>query len=273
MLSRMSCLARFPAACKATWLGLDCASEGSEGTHFDVRVLSRVQLGIISIAPPYRAAVFVSTTAKRSCSHLVLVDMESSISHALEYSWLKSLTNNPLLWLLLGLVAIHGARLCFNKAAFAFDRLRGYVSHHEHERMKAIEGVECQLMRMVNSMATLEGRMNDMADDMREVRNLVQEHVDAPVNIMEHLIDIHADLKANVGKWHRLTRLTKHRLDNQNFILQCLFYSMDEPFLLLCDMSNILEEAIDPTSPYPFTLRLANRPRGRGARPLDRAYY
>ena len=38
-------------------------------------------------------------------------------------------------------------------------------------------------------MATLEGRMNEMADDMREIRELVQHHVDAPVDIMEHLID------------------------------------------------------------------------------------
>ena len=33
-----------------------------------------------------------------------------------------------------------------------------------------------------------------------------------------------------------------------------LFYSLDESFLLLCDMANVLEEAVDPTSPYPFTL-------------------
>ena len=66
---------------------------------------------------------------------------------------------------------------------------RVYLPLYEHERIKPIEGAECRLMRVVNSMATLEGRMNEMADDMREIRELVQHHVDAPVDIMEHLID------------------------------------------------------------------------------------
>ena len=39
-----------------------------------------------------------------------------------------------------------------------------------------------------------------------------------------------------------------------------MYYSLDEQFMLLCDLANILEETIDPTSPYPFTLRLAHRP-------------
>ena len=76
---------------------------------------------------------------------------------------------------------------------------------------------------------------------------------------MSDLADIHDMLTQSVSRLDRLASLTKHRLDNQNHNLRCMYYSLDEQFLLLCDLVNIVEKAIDPTSPYPFTLRLTHR--------------
>ena len=122
-------------------------------------------------------------------------------------------------------------------------------------------------------MAEMKAAMYDMLRDMKDLHKIAEEAINVHDDLGNDVIDTHYELATVIPELSRLAQLVKHRVDEQNFILQCVFYSMDEQFLLLCDLANIIEEVIDPTCPYPFTLRLAHRPRGEGPRPRNRRCY
>lgn len=133
--------------------------------------------------------------------------------------------------------------------------------------------VESRLRKVEYDMAEMKAAMYDMLRDMKTLHKIAEEAINVHDDIGNEVIDTHYELATVIPELSRLSQLIKHRVDDQNFILQCVFYSLDEQFLLLCDLANIVEEAIDPTCPYPFTLRLAHRPRGQGPRPRNRQYY
>ena len=133
--------------------------------------------------------------------------------------------------------------------------------------------VESRLRKVEHDMAEMKAAMYDMVRDMKTLHKIAEEAINVHDDIGNEVIDTHYELATVIPEFSRLSQLSKHRVDEQNFILQRVFYSLDEQFLLLCDLANIIEEAIDPTCPYPFTLRLAHRPRGQGPRPRNRQYY
>ena len=132
---------------------------------------------------------------------------------------------------------------------------------------------EPRLRRVEYDMAEMKAAMYDMLRDMKDLHKIAEEAINVHDDLGNDVIDTHYELATVIPELSRLAQLVKHRVDEQNFILQCVFYSMDEQFLLLCDLANIIEEVIDPTCPYPFTLRLAHRPRGEGPRPRNRRCY
>ena len=125
----------------------------------------------------------------------------------------------------------------------------------------------------IEEMRDTKQTMLAMSIEMKDLRSIAAEAINLHDDFGNDIIDMHYDLASVIPELSRLADLVKHRVDNQNFVLQCMFYSLDEQFLLLCDLANTLEEASDPTCPYPFTLRLAHRPRGQGARPHGRQHY
>ena len=133
--------------------------------------------------------------------------------------------------------------------------------------------IERRLGKIEHTLYDIKEFMERLQTEFRDIKATAVEAIELPNNVCEVLVDIEDTMKTLAPKLERLVGVVKHRIDNQNSVLQCMYYSLDEQFLLLCDLANILEEAIDPTSPYPFTLRLAHRPRGQGARPGNRQYY
>ena len=133
--------------------------------------------------------------------------------------------------------------------------------------------IERRLGKIEHTLYDIKEFMECLQTEFRDIKATAVEAIELPNNVCEVLVDIEGTMKTLAPKLERLVGVVKHRIDNQNSVLQCMYYSLDEQFLLLCDLANILEEAIDPTSPYPFTLRLAHRPRGQGARPRNRQYY
>ena len=134
-------------------------------------------------------------------------------------------------------------------------------------------GAETRLRHVEYEIMEIKAATLDMLTDMKDLRKVAMEAINIHDDLGNDVIDTHYELATVIPELSRLSQLVKHRVDDQNFIMQCMFYSSDEQFLLLCDLANILEEAIDPQCPYPFTLSLAHRPRGQGPRPQNRRYY
>ena len=149
----------------------------------------------------------------------------------------------------------------------------GLYSFYDHERMKAIYEMETKLLRIRCEMGDLREYMEKIHTDVRDLHMVATSAIEQPNNVCEVLVDIEDSMKTLAPKLERLVQVVRHRIDNQNYVTQCMYYSLDEQFLLLCDLANIKEEVIDPTCPYPFTLRLAHMPRGQGPRPRNRSYY
>ena len=141
------------------------------------------------------------------------------------------------------------------------------------EDANVLQRVEFRLSKLEYTLYDLKEFLESLQTEMRDLKSVATEAIELPNNVCEVLVDVEDSMKTLAPKLERLSSTVKHRIDNQKFVLQCMYYSLDEQFLLLCHLAYILEEAVDPTSPYPFTLRLAHRPRGSGARPRNRQYY
>ena len=201
---------------------------------------------------------------------------------------------SPLLWGIFLLAVIQTVKLFWRKLRHLQQRVQAFLDRFEkvgtlytrgETLLEALEraaakidssgatDVESRLRKVEYDMAEMKAAMYDMLRDMKTLHKIAEEAINVHDDIGNEVIDTHYELATVIPELSRLSQLTKHRVDDQNFILQCVFYSLDEQFLLLCDLANIVEEAIDPTCPYPFTLRLAHRPRGQGPRPRNRQYY
>ena len=84
------------------------------------------------------------------------------------------------------------------------------------------------------------------------LRSVATEAIEVPNNLGELMVDLQEDLRTHTKALERLNSLVKHMLDTQNHILHVFCFQLDEQYWL---------ELVDPTSPYPFTLRLAPSPR------------
>eukprot|EP00439_Symbiodinium_sp_Y106_P036175 s1912_g4.t1 len=102
---------------------------------------------------------------------------------------------------------------------------------------------EPRLRRVEYDMAEMKAAMYDMLRDMKDLHKIAEEAINVHDDLGNDVIDTHYELATVIPELSRLAQLVKHRVDEQNFILQCVFYSMDEQFLLLCDLANIIEEA------------------------------
>lgn len=201
---------------------------------------------------------------------------------------------SPLLWGIFLLAVIQTVKLFWRKLRHLQQGVQAFLDRFEkvgtlytrgETLLEALEraaakidssgatDVESRLRKVEYDMAEMKAAMYDMLRDMKTLHKIAEEAINVHDDIGNEVIDTHYELATVIPELSRLSQLTKHRVDDQNFILQCVFYSLDEQFLLLCDLANIVEEAIDPTCPYPFTLRLAHRPRGQGPRPRNRQYY
>ena len=201
---------------------------------------------------------------------------------------------SPLLWGIFLLAVIQTVKLFWRKLRHLQQRVQAFLDRFEkvgtlytrgETLLEALEraaakidssgatDVESRLRKVEYDMAEMKAAMYDMLRDMKTLHKIAEEAINVHDDIGNEVIDTHYELATVIAELSRLSQLIKHRVDDQNFILQCVFYSLDEQFLLLCDLANIIEEAIDPTCPYPFTLRLAHRPRGQGPRPRNRQYY
>ena len=201
---------------------------------------------------------------------------------------------SPLLWGIFLLAVIQTVKLFWRKLRHLQQGVQAFLDRFEkvgtlytrgETLLEALEraaakidssgatDVESRLRKVEYDMAEMKAAMYDMLRDMKTLHKIAEEAINVHDDIGNEVIDTHYELATVIPELSRLSQLTKHRVDDQNFILQCVFYSLDEQFLLLCDLANIIEEAIDPTCPYPFTLRLAHRPRGQGPRPRNRQYY
>ena len=201
---------------------------------------------------------------------------------------------SPLLWGIFLLAVIQTVKLFWRKLRHLQQRVQAFLDRFEkvgtlytrgETLLEALEraaakidssgatDVESRLRKVEYDMAEMKAAMYDMLRDMKALHKIAEEAINVHDDIGNEVIDTHYELATVIPELSRLSQLIKHRVDDQNFILQCVFYSLDEQFLLLCDLANIVEEAIDPTCPYPFTLRLAHRPRGQGPRPRNRQYY
>ena len=201
---------------------------------------------------------------------------------------------SPLLWGIFLLAVIQTVKIFWRKLRHLQQRAQAFLDRFEkvgtlytrgETLLEALEraaakidssgatDVESRLRKVEYDMAEMKAAMYDMLRDMKTLHKIAEEAINVHDDIGNEVIDTHYELATVIPELSRLSQLTKHRVDDQNFILQCGFYSLDEQFLLLCDLANIVEEAIDPTCPYPFTLRLAHRPRGQGPRPRNRQYY
>ena len=201
---------------------------------------------------------------------------------------------SPLLWGIFLLAVIQTVKIFWRKLRHLQQRAQAFLDRFEkvgtlytrgETLLEALEraaakidssgatDVESRLRKVEYDMAEMKAAMYDMLRDMKTLHKIAEEAINVHDDIGNEVIDTHYELATVIPELSRLSQLTKHRVDDQNFILQCVFYSLDEQFLLLCDLANIVEEAIDPTCPYPFTLRLAHRPRGQGPRPRNRQYY
>ena len=114
--------------------------------------------------------------------------------------------------------------------------------------------IERRLGKIEHTLYDIKEFMECLQTEFRDIKATAVEAIELPNNVCEVLVDTEDTMKTLAPKLERLVGVVKHRIDNQNSVLQCMYYSLDEQFLLLCDLANILEEAIDPTSPYPFTL-------------------
>ena len=201
---------------------------------------------------------------------------------------------SPLLWGIFLLAVIQTVKLFWRKLRHLQQRVQAFLDRFEkvgtlytrgETLLEALEraaakidssgatDVESRLRKVEYDMAEMKAAMYDMLRDMKTLHKIAEEAINVHDDIGNEVIDTHYELATVIPELSRLSQLIKHRVDDQNFILQCVFYSLDEQFLLLCDLANIIEEAIDPTCPYPFTLRLAHRPGGQGPRPRNRQYY
>lgn len=201
---------------------------------------------------------------------------------------------SPLLWGIFLLAVIQTVKLFWRKLRHLQQGVQAFLDRFEkvgtlytrgETLLEALEraaakidssgatDVESRLRKVEYDMAEMKAAMYDMLRDMKTLHKIAEEAINVHDDIGNEVIDTHYELATVIPELSRLSQLIKHRVDDQNFILQCVFYSLDEQFLLLCDLANIIEEAIDPTCPYPFTLRLAHRPRGQGPRPRNRQYY
>ena len=201
---------------------------------------------------------------------------------------------SPLLWEIFLLAVIQTVKLFWRKLRHLQQGVQAFLDRFEkvgtlytrgETLLEALEraaakidssgatDVESRLRKVEYDMAEMKAAMYDMLRDMKTLHKIAEEAINVRDDIGNEVIDTHYELATVIPELSRLSQLIKHRVDDQNFILQCVFYSLDEQFLLLCDLANIIEEAIDPTCPYPFTLRLAHRPRGQGPRPRNRQYY
>ena len=201
---------------------------------------------------------------------------------------------SPLLWGIFLLAVIQTVKLFWRKLRHLQQGVQAFLDRFEkvgtlytrgETLLEALEraaakidssgatDVESRLRKVEYDMAEMKAAMYDMLRDMKTLHKIAEEAINVHDDIGNEVIDTHYELATVIPELSRLSQLIKHRVDDQNFILQCVFYSLDEQFLLLCDLANIVEEAIDPTCPYPFTLRLAHRPRGQGPRPRNRQYY
>ena len=201
---------------------------------------------------------------------------------------------SPLLWGIFLLAVIQTVKLFWRKLRHLQQGVQAFLDRFEkvgtlytrgETLLEALEraaakidssgatDVESRLRKVEYDMAEMKAAMYDMLRDMKTLHKIAEEAINVHDDIGNEVIDTHYELATVIAELSRLSQLIKHRVDDQNFILQCVFYSLDEQFLLLCDLANIVEEAIDPTCPYPFTLRLAHRPRGQGPRPRNRQYY
>ena len=201
---------------------------------------------------------------------------------------------SPLLWGIFLLAVIQTVKLFWRKLRHLQQGVQAFLDRFEkvgtlytrgETLLEALEraaakidssgatDVESRLRKVEYDMAEMKAAMYDMLRDMKTLHKIAEEAINVHDDIGNEVIGTHYELATVIPELSRLSQLIKHRVDDQNFILQCVFYSLDEQFLLLCDLANIIEEAIDPTCPYPFTLRLAHRPRGQGPRPRNRQYY
>ena len=201
---------------------------------------------------------------------------------------------SPLLWGIFLLAVIQTVKLFWRKLRHLQQGVQAFLDRFEkvgtlytrgETLLEALEraaakidssgatDVESRLRKVEYDMAEMKAAMYDMLRDMKTLHKIAEQAINVHDDIGNEVIGTHYELATVIPELSRLSQLIKHRVDDQNFILQCVFYSLDEQFLLLCDLANIVEEAIDPTCPYPFTLRLAHRPRGQGPRPRNRQYY
>ena len=97
----------------------------------------------------------------------------------------------------------------------------------------------------IEEMRDTKQTMLAMSIEMKDLRSIAAEAINLHDDFGNDIIDMHYDLASVIPELSRLADLVKHRVDNQNFVLQCMFYSLDEQFLLLCDLANTLEEASD----------------------------
>ena len=245
--------------------------------------------------PPSLPTVHLDSQASLPKVEVVYVRRRSILaSHVSRAAMSWNMLFNPFLWGTFLLLAIQAAKLLWCRLIQLQRGIRTFLDQIQQVDTLCATGKsllatlaevtakldsfgatspEPRLRRIEHDMAEMKAAMYDMLRDMKDLRKIAEEAINIHDDLGNDVIDTHYELTTVIPELSRLSQLVKHRVDEQNFIFQCVFFPMDEQFLLLCDLANIIEEAIDPTCPYPFTLRLAHRPRGEGPRPRKRRFY
>ena len=126
--------------------------------------------------------------------------------------------------------------------------MKEWFPDFEHERIKAVYRSETKLQSTSCDIAYINLHMRSLQSSMEELRSVATEAIEVPNNLGELMVDLQEDLRTHTKALERLNSLVKHMLDTQNHILHVFCFQLDEQYWL---------ELVDPTSPYPFTLRLA----------------
>ena len=80
--------------------------------------------------------------------------------------------------------------------------------------------------------------MECLQTEFRDIKATAVEAIELPNNVCEVLVDIEDTMKTLAPKLERLVGVVKHRIDNQNSVLQCMYYSLDEHFCAILPTSS-----------------------------------
>ena len=97
--------------------------------------------------------------------------------------------------------------------------------------------IERRLGKIEHTLYDIREFMEHLQTEFRDIKATAVEAIELPNNVCEVLVDIEDTMKTLAPKLERLVGVVKHRIDNQNSVLQCMYYSLDEQFLLLCDLT------------------------------------